>query len=307
MRNLPGLGIDLGGTKIEGVVLDSGGVERARARLPAVRDDYRGTVARLRDLVGRLEAEAALEPGRLPVGIGMPGSFSPKTGLVRNANSTWLNGQPFDRDVAAALDRPVKLENDANCLALSEAADGAGADRPVVFAAILGTGVGAGIALDGRVWSGANGIAGEWGHNPLPWPGPADAPAPPCYCGRAGCLETYLSGPGLARDHRQATGRDWRAQAIARAAAQGDAGARAALDRHADRLARGLAAMVNLIDPSVVVLAGGVSNIARLYEDLPDRMAPYLFSDSFATPIRQAVHGDASGVRGAARLWAAAP
>ncbi|MFZ5475391.1 MAG: ROK family protein [Myxococcota bacterium] len=277
------IGVDLGGTKIEGVALD-GSVERARVRVPTPRGDYDGTVRAIVSLVERL--------GEGTVGIGIPGIVSPATGLVKNANSTWLNGRPFDRDLAAALGRPVRVENDANCLAVSEAADGAGAGARVVFAAILGTGCGGGLVVDGRPLTGRNAIAGEWGHNPLPWPREDEWPGPPCYCGKRGCIETWVSGTGLARDHLAVTGEARRAEELVDTPA---------LERLADRLSRALATVVNVVDPDVIVLGGGLSNVERLY-DLLD-VGRWAFTDRLDTPIRRAVHGDSSGVRGAAWLW----
>lgn len=294
------IGVDLGGTKIEAVALDQTGTLIGRHRVPTPRGDYDGTLAAIKGLVRRLEGEA----GRTgPVGIGIPGVISPRTGLVKNANSTWLIGRAFDRDLAAALDRPVRVQNDANCFAVSEAADGAGAGLPVVFAAILGTGCGAGLVVDHRPLVGANAIAGEWGHNPLPWPTDAERPGPACYCGRAGCIETFVSGPGLAADHFGATGETLAPEAIVARADAGDPAAEATLRRLEDRLARSLVGVINILDPDVIVLGGGVSNIERLYRTLPALIDHYAFSDHIDTPIRQAQHGDSSGVRGAAWLW----
>jgi fructokinase len=290
------IGVDLGGTKIEALILAPDGAEAARRRIATPRGDYAGTVRAVADLVHGLEAEAGVTG--TPVGVAIPGAISPATGLIKNANSTWLIGRPFDADLAAALGRPVRLENDANCLALSEASDGAGAGQGVVFAAILGTGVGGGLALGGRPHGGRNRIAGEWGHNPLPWPADAERPGPACYCGKAGCIETFLSGPGLARDAGHETG-----EAAAAAADAGDAGAAAALARYEDRLARALATVINLLDPDVVVLGGGLSKLARLYRNVPACWGRYVFSDALDTPLLPAAHGDASGVRGAAWLW----
>ncbi len=295
------IGIDLGGTKTEGIVLDRDGNPIARRRVPSPRGDYAATLRTIVDLVTGLEKEAG--GGSASVGVGLPGMVSPATGLVRNANSTWLNGRPFDRDLAAALGRPIRVENDANCLALSEAADGAGAGCGVVFAAILGTGCGAGIVVDGRLLSGRNAVGGEWGHNPLPWPTDAERPGPPCYCGKHGCLETFVSGPAVAADHRAATGEALEAGAVAARAAAGDAAAAATLGRLADRLGRGLATVVNLLDPDVIVLGGGLSNIDALYPMLPPAIGRWVFSDRVDTPVRRARHGDSSGVRGAAWLW----
>ena len=295
------VGIDLGGTKIEGIALDGAGRELARLRIATPRDDYEGTVAAITGLVEHLESAAG--DGRARVGIGIPGTVSPASGLIKNANSTWLIGRPFDRDLEAALGRPVRLQNDANCLAVSEAADGAAAGAGVVFAAILGTGCGGGVVVDGRVLTGANAIAGEWGHSPLPWPEDGERPGPLCYCGRRGCLETWVSGPGLAADHARITGESLDAAAIAARAEAGDPAAAASLARLEDRLARGLATVVNLLDPDVIVLGGGLSNVGRLYRALPALLAAHCFSDAVATPIRPARHGDSSGVRGAAWLW----
>ncbi|MBK3772767.1 ROK family protein [Azospirillum aestuarii] len=295
------IGIDLGGTKTEGIALDATGGERARFRVPTPRGDYDATVRSIADLVARLES--ATGSAGATVGIGIPGAISPATGLVKNANSTWLIGKAFDRDLAEALKRPVRIENDANCLAVSEAADGAGAGCRVVFAAILGTGCGAGIVVDGRPLGGRNAIGGEWGHNPLPWPTDEERPGPACYCGKSGCLETFVSGPAVAADHRRTTGADLSAESIAALAERGDATARATLDRLVDRLGRGLAGIVNVLDPDVIVLGGGLSNLDLLYAALPPAIARWAFTDSLDTPVRRAVHGDSSGVRGAAWLW----
>ncbi|WP_246337259.1 ROK family protein [Azospirillum oleiclasticum] len=296
------IGIDLGGTKTEGIVLDGAGHVLARRRVATPRGDYDGTLSTIRDLVGTLERETA-GGGRATVGVGIPGIVSPATGLVKNANSTWLIGRPFDRDLATALGRPVRVENDANCLAVSEAVDGAGAGAGVVFAAIVGTGCGAGIVAHGHVLSGRNAVGGEWGHNPLPWPRDDERPGPACYCGKRGCLETFVSGPAVAADHRRVSGADLTMEGIVAEAADGKADALATLDRLADRLARGLAAVVNLLDPDVIVLGGGLSNVEALYAELPPRIETYAFSDRIDTPVRRAVHGDSSGVRGAAWLW----
>ncbi|WP_114859103.1 ROK family protein [Azospirillum brasilense] len=295
------IGIDLGGTKTEGIALGTAGEERARIRVPTPRGDYDATVRTVADLVARLER--ATGAADATVGIGIPGAISPATGLVKNANSTWLIGKPFDRDLATALSRPVRVENDANCLAVSEATDGAGAGCGVVFAAILGTGCGAGIVVDGRPLGGRNAIGGEWGHNPLPWPTDAERPGPACYCGKSGCLETFVSGPAVAADHRQVTGVELTAEAIATQAKRGDSTARATLDRLVDRLGRGLAGIVNVLDPDVIVLGGGLSNLDFLYDALPPAIARWAFTDRLDTPVRRAVHGDSSGVRGAAWLW----
>jgi fructokinase len=294
------VGIDLGGTKIEGLVLDAQGQERARKRI-ASPPGYEGAIAAIRDLVTALEAEAGA-PVRA-VGVGMPGSISPATGLARNGNSTWLNGRPFARDLQAALARPVRAENDANCFALSEATDGAGKGAAGVFGVIVGTGCGGGVVIDGRVLTGAAGIAGEWGHNPLPWPTPEEYPGPACWCGKTGCMEVWVSGPAIGRDHERVTGEKLKAQQIEERAAAGDAAALATIERLSDRLARGLAAIINVIDPELIVLGGGVSNIARLYPAVNARLPLHVFSDHVATRVVPNVHGDSSGVRGAAWLW----
>lgn len=294
------LGIDLGGTKIEGAAFSADGSEIARHRVPAPRGDYGSSVAAICDLVQRLEGTAGRQG---TVGIGMPGSLSPATGLVRNANSTWLNGQPLHRDIEARLGRPVRLANDANCFALSEAFDGAGAGARLVFGVILGTGCGGGIVHERRVVDGPLGIGGEWGHNPLPWATADEHPGPPCWCGRRGCMETWVSGPALEADHVRATGRSLTPKDIVAQAERGSSAAQATLDRHASRLARGLAGIVNMLDPDVIVLGGGLSQLSHLYTQLPDLMAPHVFSDHVSVTIRPPRWGDAGGVRGAAWLW----
>ncbi len=298
------LGIDLGGTKIEGIVLDTRGRTLARRRVATPREDYPATVAAVAGLVAALEHEAG---ARGSVGVGIPGAVSPQTGRIKNANSTWLIGAAFNRDLAAALDRPVRLANDANCFALSEAVDGAAAGAGVVFGVILGTGVGGGVVIDGKVLAGRNAIAGEWGHNPLPWPRDEERPGPTCYCGKRGCIETFLSGPGLARDYAAGEGSPASPPAspeeIETRAEAGEAAALAALDRYQDRLARGLAQVIDLLDPDVIVLGGGLSNLPRLYQSLPARLPAYVFSDRVDTELRPPRHGDSSGVRGAAWLW----
>jgi fructokinase len=300
------LGIDLGGTKIEIIALADDGAELLRRRCPTPRGRYRGIVEAITALVRETEDELArlghVGPHRL--GIGMPGAISPFTGLAMNANSTEINGQPFRADLEVALGREVRLANDANCLAVSESVDGAGAGERVVFAAILGTGTGAGIAIDGRSWDGRHRIAGEWGHNPLPWPSVEEVQsAQPCFCGRRGCIETWVSGTGFRRDFARATGRERHGTEIVAEALAGDKDASDAFGRYCDRLARSLAHVVNILDPDVIVLGGGMSNVPMLYERLPQRMQAYVFSDRFTTPIRPAAHGDSSGVRGAAWLW----
>jgi fructokinase len=294
------LGIDLGGTKIAGIALGAGGRVMAEHRVPTPRGDYEATLLAIREMVARLETTAG-ERGR--VGLGMPGSISPTTGRVQNANSTWLNGRPFREDLSAALGRRVRVANDANCFALSEAADGAGAGAHSVFGVILGTGCGGGLIVDGKVLDGPRGIGGEWGHNPLPWSSAAEHPGPRCWCGRLGCIETWVSGPGLAADHERATGQTLSAEEIVARQGSGDAAAIATLERHASRLARGLALVINILDPDVIVLGGGLSSLAHLYRDLPDLIAPHLFTDSARLTLRPPRWGDASGVRGAARLW----
>lgn len=294
------LGIHLGGSKIEIAALDRQGAFVLRERMPTPQGDYAGTLRAIGELVAR--AEQRLGAHRLPLGIGIPGSLSPLTGRVRNANSTVLNGRPLREDLQALLGRPLRLANDANCLALSEASDGAGAGAPVVFAAILGTGVGAGIAVHGRVLQGCNGIAGEWGHNPLPLASADELARPACWCGRRACLESWLSGPALAADHATLTGQRLHAPQIIAALRAGDAAAEASFARYAARLARALAQVINLLDPDVIVLGGGLSNVAELYQAVPPLWSPHVFSDGIRTALRPAAHGDSSGVRGAARL-----
>jgi fructokinase len=293
------IGVDLGGTKIEAVALDDAGTELLRRRVPTPRD-YEGTIAALVTLVQDIEADLGAHGS---VGVGMPGTLSPGSGLVKNANSTWLIGRPFDRDLASALGRTVRCANDANCLALSEAHDGAAAGARTVFAVILGTGVGGGGVVDGAVVEGSAGVAGEWGHNPLPWTTADEWPGPDCYCGKRGCIETWLSGPGVRRDHREHTGQDLAAEAIAAAARDGDPAARATLERHTDRLARALATVINVLDPDVIVLGGGVSNIDPVLSGAPPRPPAGAGGGGRAGAGRRAVHGDSSGVRGAAWLW----
>lgn len=294
------IGVDLGGTKIEAAALDQAGTVRARRRVAAPRDDYGATLATIRELVAALEEELGAVA---TVGVGAPGALSPFTERLRNANSVWLNDRALDRDLAECLGRPVRVANDADCFALSEATDGAGAGARCVFGAILGTGVGAGVVVDGRLLAGPNAIAGEWGHNPLPWPEADEQPGPACYCGKRGCLETYLSGPGLAAEYLGATGRPLTPPEIRIAAERGNESARAALHRHTDRLARGLATVINLLDPDVIVLGGGLSHLSHLYFELPNLILRYLFCDGIATRILPPLHGDSSGVRGAAWLW----
>jgi fructokinase len=297
------IGVDLGGTKIEIVALEPGGGEIFRRRIPAPRDDYAATI----DAIAGLVRAAESETGRTgTVGIGTPGATSPATGLIRNSNSTWLNGRPLQVDIEHALGRSVRIRNDADCFALSEAIDGAGRGLDVVFGVIVGTGTGGGVVVGGRGLGGPNAIAGEWGHNPLPWPRDDERPGPRCYCGKSGCIETFLSGPGMAADHAIVGGENLSAEAIARRAAAGDPASRATLQRYLDRMARALATVINILDPHVIVLGGGVSNVAALYEEVPRRWGAYVFSDHVDTPLVPPRHGDSSGVRGAAWLWDAA-
>jgi len=282
------IGVDIGGTKIEALALDAAGREVFRKRIPTPRGDYEATVAAVVSLVA--------EAGAGTVGVGIPGALSRATGRVKNANSTWLIGRSLKEDLERALKREIRLENDANCFALSEAVDGAGQGARVVFGAILGTGVGGGIVVDGRVLTGPNAIAGEWGHNPLPLPSEADLPLPPCYCGRLGCIETYLSGPGLARDHQQITGARLTPEEIVALGGE-------SLRRYEERLARALATVINLLDPDVIVLGGGMSNVERLYGEVPRLWGRHVFSDRVTTRLARHAHGDSSGVRGAAWLW----
>lgn len=295
------LGVDLGGTKIAGAALGPDGTVVSEHRIAAPRHDYQATLRAIGEVIAGLEQAAG---ARGTIGIGMPGSISPASGLVQNANSTWLNGQPFARDIEAHLGRPVRLANDANCFALSEAVDGAGAGAASVFGVILGTGCGGGLVFHGRLIDGPRSIGGEWGHNPLPWAADDEHPGPLCWCGRHGCMETWVSGPGLEADHARVTGETLASEEIAERAAHGDAPAQATIDRHADRLARGLAHVVNIFDPHVIVLGGGLSQLSHLYTALPGRMAAYVFADRAEITVRQPRWGDAGGVRGAAWLWA---
>jgi len=317
------IGIDLGGTKIEGIVLDDS-TEVARARVETPRDDYQATLAAIVDLVKLLESRIASpespetvgaafrRPSELTVpsiGVGIPGTISSTTGRVKNANSTWLIGQPLQHDLEARLGQPVRVANDANCFAVSEATDGAATGAQVVFGVIVGTGVGGGVVVNGRIVDGANGIAGEWGHNPLPWPdADDDEVSPPCYCGKRGCVEAFLSGPALSADHERLTGQRWLPRQIVEAAAEGDASARATMSRYERRMARALATVINVLDPDVIVLGGGLSNIAQLYASVPALWRSFVFScgaegQAIRTQLVAARHGDASGVRGAAWLW----
>jgi len=327
------IGIDLGGTKIEGVALGRLGEILARRRVPTPRHDYEGTLRAVVELVEACEREgwagdsrsltAEGRPrgvGPAPVGLGHPGAISPATGLIKNSNSVWLNGRPLAHDLQARLRRPLRLANDANCFALSEAVDGAGRDGRVVFGVILGTGTGGGLVVDRSVLVGPNAVAGEWGHNPMPWPRPEEWPGPACYCGRSGCIECFLSGPGMERDYAscvsarpevprtEAAGPgDCSAEAIVASAEAGDPAAETALQRYTERLARALASVVNLCDPDIIVLGGGMSNIARLYREVPKLWGAWVFSDRVDTVLARAQHGDSSGVRGAAWLWPEGP
>lgn len=297
------IGIDLGGTKIEGIALGENGEELRRLRVSTPRGDYDGTVNAIAGVVEQLEAGTGL---RGTVGVGIPGTVIAATGLVKNANSTWLNGRPFQQDLTTAVGREVRCANDANCFALSEATDGAARGHQVVFGVILGTGCGGGIAIGGGVHSGPNGLSGEWGHIPLPWARPEELPGPQCYCGRSGCLETWISGTGLEQDYFRQTGQALRSAAIVLAAEAGEPLASEVLNRLEDRIARGFAVLVDILDPDVLVLGGGLSNIQRLYTgSLEAAVASYTFGGNTRTPILKNLHGDSSGVRGAAWLWPA--
>ncbi|ABX22393.1 hypothetical protein SARI_02534 [Salmonella enterica subsp. arizonae serovar 62:z4,z23:-] len=297
------IGIDLGGTKTEVIALDDAGEQRFRHRLPTPREDYQQTIETIATLVDMAE-QATSQTGS--VGIGIPGSISPYTGVVKNANSTWLNGQPFDNDVSRRLKREVRLANDANCLAVSEAVDGAAAGAQTVFAVIIGTGCGAGVALNGRAHIGGNGTAGEWGHNPLPWMDDDELryrEEIPCYCGKQGCIETFISGTGFATDYQRLSGKLLKGDEIIHLVETQDAVAELALSRYELRLAKALAHVVNILDPDVIVLGGGMSNVERLYKTVPSLMKSFVFGGECETPVRKARHGDSSGVRGAAWLW----
>jgi fructokinase len=294
------IGIDLGGTKIELIALEDDGTVLTRTRIDTPREGYRAVIEAIVAMVH--DAETELQ--RLgTIGIGTPGVISPATGLIKNANSVYLNGRPFDRDVAAALRREVRVANDANCFALSEATDGAAAGAAVVFGVILGTGVGGGVVVGGQLLSGPNAIAGEWGHNSLPWPNAQELPGPQCYCGKRGCIETFCSGPGLVRDFAGQAQPSPTARDVIAAAEQGSPLAEQALQRYEERLAKSLASVINVIDPDMIVLGGGLSNVRRLYHTLPRLISKYAFSDRICTPLVPARYGDASGVRGAAWLW----
>ncbi|MBO9419416.1 ROK family protein [Labrenzia sp. R4_2] len=294
------LGIDWGGTKIEIIALDDAGAELFRQRSATPKDDYEGCIRVVKDLVHAAESETG-QTGSL--GLGIPGSLSPKTGVVKNANSTWMNGKPLDKDLEAALDRPVRIQNDANCLAVSEATDGAGAGAHIVHAIIIGTGSGSGIAIDAKAHLGANGIGGEWGGIALPWMTAEEFPGPDSWIGHKGVIDLWCSGTGFQWDYKERTGQALKGHEIIDLKRSGDAVATKVYQDYVSRLARALAMSANLLDPDVFVLGGGMSNIAELYDDLPDAMLPYVFSDTYDTPIRKAKHGDSSGVRGAAWLW----
>jgi fructokinase len=294
------LGIDLGGTKTEIIALDDRGMEILRRREATPADDYAATI----ELIARMTREAEIEIGkRGSIGIGTPGTLSPDTQRMRNSNSICLNGRALAQDLERALGRQIRIANDANCFALSEALDGAARDGDIVFGVILGTGVGGGVVVRGRVLRGANSIAGEWGHNALPWPEPQESPGPRCYCGRNGCIETFLSGPGLSLDHEHATGRRQTAREIGERWTLGDSDAEETLGRYAQRLARGLASVINVLDPDVIVLGGGLSNIEHLYQHVPQLWKEWIFSDVVRTRLVRNFHGDSGGVRGAALLW----
>ncbi|WP_456448553.1 ROK family protein [Thiolapillus sp.] len=293
-------GVDLGGSKIEAILLDEDGAELLRIRQPTPAGDYQATLNTIVSLHGQLETRAGKQ---LPLGLGTPGSLSPATGLMRNANSTCLNGRNLKADLEALLNRPLRMANDADCFTLSEAVDGAGRDARIVFGVIIGTGTGGGITVDGRLLDGPNAITGEWGHNPLPWPGDTELPGPACWCGKHGCIETFLSGPGLASEHFRRTGQDLQGPDIVNTAGQGDTQAQKTLAIYENRLARSLAGIINILDPHAIILGGGLSGIERLYRNIPRLWKPYVFSDICTTRLLPPAHGDSSGVRGAAWLW----
>lgn len=300
MKSQVRIGIDLGGTKTEVIALAENGETLLRDRVATVADDYEATLTTIKQLVERVERTLNTTGS---VGIGTPGAISPQTGLLKNSNSTWLNGKPLQKDIEQRLQRSVRLANDANCFALSEAIDGAAQNARVVFGVIVGTGTGAGIVVDKKVLTGPNAIAGEWGHNPVPWPSADELPGPPCYCGKRGCIETFLSGPGLAKEFFNVTGTQYSAEDIAQQAEAGDVNARAALKRYETRMAKCLASIINVLDPDIIVLGGGMSNIERLYPNVPKLWGKYVFSDTVVTRLVAPLYGDSSGVRGAAWLW----
>ncbi|HEY0263294.1 MAG TPA: ROK family protein [Granulicella sp.] len=293
------IGVDVGGTKIEAIALDGSGQIVVRHRVETQKS-YDGTLGGVVGLVEQIERETG---ERCSVGVGIPGTIEGSTGLVKNANSTWLIGKPFDKDLSVALEREVRVANDANCLVVSEATDGAAAGLGMVFGVIVGTGCGGGVAVNGRVHAGPNGVAGEWGHIPLPWAEPEELPGPPCYCGKTGCMETWISGTGLMKEFARVTGRQLKGQEIVAASEAGDAEATAALDRLESRMARGLASIINVLDPEAIVIGGGVSRIDRIYAGISRLLPKYVFGGTCTTPVLKAIHGDSSGVRGAAWLW----
>lgn len=298
------IGVDLGGTKIEAIALDDSGAILARQRVDTPQGDYRAILQAITSLVASIEQDQVVGvEGKASVGVATPGAISPVSGMLRNSNSICLNNKPLDKDLSEALSRPIRMANDADCFTLSEATDGAAAGAYSVFGVIIGTGVGGGIVIDGQLLHGANAIAGEWGHNPLPWPTDEERPGSDCYCGKQGCIETFLSGSGMSADYKTHYGASISSKEIAKLAGQGDEKAEATLLRYEDRMARSLASVINIIDPEVIVLGGGVSNIARLCENVPKLWGQYVFSDHVATRLVQATHGDSSGVRGAAWLW----
>ena len=294
------IGIDLGGTKIAGIVMDASDAVAAKARRSTPRNDYQGTLKEIVAVIEDLEGQVG---ERCSVGVATPGSLSPKTGRIQNGNSVWLNGQPMQRDLEALLGRETRFANDADCFALSEARDGAAVGAQTVFGVIIGTGCGGGIVAHDRLVTGPHHTGGEWGHMPLPWPKSSEYPGPRCWCGRMSCMETWVSGTGMARDHAERTGERLTGEEIVAAADRGEAAAQETLSLHADRLARGLGVIVNTVDPHVIVLGGGLSQLENLYEQLPELIAPHIFADHADVTIRRPVHGAASGVRGAARLW----
>ena len=294
------IGIDLGGTKTEVIALSLAGDVLLRERVDSPKGDYSKTLSMLAKLVKHVEQKLKQKGS---IGIGTPGATSPATGLLKNSNSTWLNGKPLHKDLEQKLKRPVRMANDANCFTLSEAVDGAAKEYQVVFGVIIGTGTGGGITVNRKILVGPNAIAGEWGHNALPWPGAGEIPGPACYCGKKGCIETFLSGPGLENDYNAMTGFNLTAEAIAAHAEQGDIDTENTMKRYERRLAKSLASVINILDPDAVVLGGGLSNIDRLYNNVPRLWGEYVFSDSVTTKLLKAIHGDSSGVRGAAWLW----
>jgi fructokinase len=300
MDNSIRIGIDLGGTKTEVIALSETGETLLRERVPSVADDYQATLATIAQLVK--QAEQTIKT-KATIGIGTPGAISPSTGLLKNSNSTWLNGKPLQKDIENLLQRPVRMANDANCFVLSEAIDGAAKDGKVVFGVIVGTGTGGGVVVNKQILTGPNAIAGEWGHNPMPWPQADELPGPACYCGRRGCIETFLSGPGFAREFFNLSGIQYSAKEIVQQAEAGDLDCNAALKRYEGKMARALAHVINILDPDIIVLGGGMSNIQRLYTNVPQLWGEYVFSDTVTTRLMSPKHGDSSGVRGAAWLW----